>query len=376
MSEPVRILNLFTIMNRGGAETMVMNYYRNVDRSKVQFDFLVHREEKGVYEDEIEKLGGRVYRMLPICPQNFQKYKRQLRVFFKHHPEYRMIHSHMSELGYFAFKEAKKQGVPVIICHAHNAPHVWNLKMVFRTYFKYMMRSYVTHMFMCGEEAGTWLYGKKNKQRFIQMNNAIEADKFTYQEDEALKVREELGLQDEFVVGHVGRFSLQKNHGRLIDIFSEIVKIKPNSRLLLIGTGELERKIREKVECLHLNEKVTFLGSRPDVNRIMQAFDIYCFPSFHEGLSVAMVEAQASGTQCFISDSIPKQCMITDIVSTFCLSDSNEKIAKFILSKNIGFVKKNMLNDIIRAGFDIKSNAVWLQEFYIKVYQEHLVNEK
>ena len=151
---PYRVLNMFTIMDRGGAETMVMNYYRHIDRTKVKFDFLVHREQRGAYDDEIEALGGRIYRMCPIYPQNFARYERDIRVFFQEHPEYKIVHSHMSELGYFAFREATEQDIPVRICHAHNAPHGFDMKMIMRTYFKKRMMPYLTHLFMCGLESG------------------------------------------------------------------------------------------------------------------------------------------------------------------------------------------------------------------------------
>lgn len=175
-----RVLNLFTIMNRGGAETMVMNYYRNINREKIQFDFMVHRQEEGAYEQEIRELGGKIYRMIPIYPQNFRKYEKMICDFFDAHDEYDIIHSHMSELGYFVLKEAKKRGVPVRICHAHNAPHGWDLKMFMRTYFKWQIKKYYTHMFVCGIESGDWLFGKKNRDKFIMQNNAIDAEKFKY----------------------------------------------------------------------------------------------------------------------------------------------------------------------------------------------------
>lgn len=367
---PIRVLNLFTILNRGGAETMVMNYYRNIDRSKVQFDFLVHRDEIGAYEDEIKALGGRIYRMSPICPENFAEYKKEIRIFLENHPEYKIIHSHMSELGYFVFKEAKRQGVPVRICHAHNCPHVWNLKMVMREYFKYMMRPYITHMFMCGIESGEWLFGKKNKDKFIQLNNAIDAKQYVYNENVRKEVRKELGLKNEFVVGHVGRFSRQKNHEKLIDIFNEITKINDNSKLILVGDGQLKESIVKKVELLNLQDKVMFLGTRSDVNRIMQAFDIYLFPSFHEGLSVSMVEAQASGLQCFISDTIPKECIITDNVVTFDLKSENEFIANNIIESHKSYIRNNTMDKIVVSGFDIKQNAKKLEEFYINEYNK------
>lgn len=370
MKEPIRILNLFTIMNRGGAETMVMNYYRKIDRSKIQFDFLVHREEKGVYEEEIERLGGRIYRMSPLYPQNFGVYKKRIREFLKNHPEYRIIHSHMSELGYFVFKEAKRQHIPTIICHAHSAPKSKNLKMAVRFYFKHKMLPYITHMFTCGDEAGIWLYGRKNKKKFIQLNNAIDTEKYIYDKKTENIVREELGLGEAFVVGHVGRFCAAKNHKQLIDIFEQIVKMRNNSKLVLVGEGTLQEEIEQRVKEKKLEDKVLFLGERSDVNRILQALDVFVFPSFYEGLSVAIIEAQTAGVQCFISDSIPDQCIITDSVKTFSLNENNQKIAKFIIENNSNFTKKVMYKEIAEAGFDINENALKLQNFYLGVYQE------
>ena len=238
VQQPIRVLNMFTIMDRGGAETMVMNYYRHIDRTKVQFDFLVHRERRGAYDDEIEALGGRIYRMCPIYPQNFVRYKRELRVFFQEHPEYRIVHSHMSELGYFAFCEAERNGVPVRICHAHNAPHGFDAKMIMRTYFKKRMIPHLTHLFMCGIESGRWLYGRKNEDRFIMLNNAIDAAAYACDPMRRAEMRQRLGLTNEVTVGHVGRFNPQKKHPFLIDLFAALLKKEPNAALLLVGGGE------------------------------------------------------------------------------------------------------------------------------------------
>lgn len=363
---PVRVLNLFTIMNRGGAETMVMNYYRNINRDKVQFDFLVHRDEKGAYDDEIRSLGGKIYHAMPIYPQNFRKYKRFLKEFFEEHRhEYKIIHSHMSELGYFAFKEAKRQGIPVRICHAHNAPHDFDLKMLVRNYFKYAMRKYITHRFVCGYDAGVWLYGKRYKDHFIMLNNAIDSEKFSYSENRSLKMKQANCLSSNLVVGHVGRFNKQKNHLFLIDIFKEICKKESQAILLLVGDGEDRKKVEEYVSKLGIMNKVIFLGNRTDVQDLLQMFDIFLFPSLYEGLSVALVEAQAAGLPCFISDSIPKQCMITKNIWAIKLQASSEKWAEFILNKYKTFERKNMIDQIKEAGFDIKHNARWLEEFYI-----------
>lgn len=374
MSEPIRILNLFTIMNRGGAETMVMNYYRRIDRSKVQFDFMVHREERGAYDDEIEAMGGRIYRMCPIFPRNFKRYQRMLAEFFDAHPEYSIIHSHMSELGYFAFREAKAHGVKCTVCHAHNAPHFKSetlsekLKDVMRWYFKHKIRKYTDRKFVCGMDAGKWLFGRRSKRKFIMMNNAIDAEKFCWDPERAAYLRGEMGLDGKFVVAHVGRFNAQKNHTFLIDIFNIIHYKNPDSVLLLVGGGDLEERIKLKVDSLGLTENVRFMGLRNDVNDILLAADVFLFPSLYEGLPVTLVEAQASGIKCVISDAVPRDCLITDNVDIVSLAETSGVWASEALKYADGYDREDMFEEIVSAGFDINENANWLEEFYINEY--------
>ena len=368
---PIRVLNMFTIMNRGGAETMVMNYYRHIDREKVQFDFLVHRDQRGDYDNEIESLGGRIYRMYPIYPQNFAKYKSDIHTFFKEHPEYRIIHSHMSELGYFAFKEAAKQGLPVRICHAHSAPRGFDIKMVMRNYFKKRMMPYITHSFMCGLESGRWLYGKQNESRFIMLNNAIDAAAYTLAPAKRTEIRRQLGLADEFVVGHVGRFNPQKNHSFLLGIFAALLKKEPNAVLLLVGGGEDMPKMQAKARELGIAERVRFMGVRSDVADLMQAMDEFAFPSLYEGLPVTMVEAQAAGLPCIISDKIPPECILTaGLVDVMPLSAGAEAWADAILEKR-NTPRTDRSTEIAAHGFDITTEAVKLQEFYLSAYEQN-----
>ena len=368
--QPIRVLNMFTIMDRGGAETMVMNYYRHIDRTKAQFDFLVHREQRGAYDDEIERMGGRIYRMCPVYPQNFSRYKRDLRTFFRAHPEYKIIHSHMSELGYFAFREAERQGVPVRICHAHNAPHGFDAKMIIRTYFKKRMMPYLTHLFMCGEESGKWLYGDKNKSRFIMLNNAIDAAVYSFDASKREEMRRQLDLTGELVVGHVGRFNPQKNHPFLLDIFAALLKKEPDAVLLLVGGGADMPKIQAKAQELGIAECVRFLGVRSDVADLMQAMDVFVFPSLYEGLGIALVEAQAAGLPCVVSDTIPHEAYLTDLVDPEKLSAPEEKWAEKILSMR-AVPRTDRHEEIAAHGFDITTEAVKLQEFYLEAYEQN-----
>ena len=373
-ASPTRVLVLDTVMDRGGAETMMMNYLRHMDRSQVTYDFLVNRDYRAAYEDEIEALGGRIYRMCPMYPQYFGRYKKEFRAFLTAHPEYRIIHSNLEERSYFGLREAAKLGVPVRIAHAHNRPVGFDLKSVFREYFRLRLPKYVTHMFACGEEAGDWLFGAKRRSRVIQQRNAIDTSLYRYDEAVRAQVRAEFGTPGEgtFVLGHVGRFFPQKNHTFLIDIFAALHEIRPDSELWLVGGGELndelKNQIRAKADELGLHDAVRFLGVRSDVHRIMQGMDAFVLPSLFEGLPVTMVEAQTAGLPCTISDRVPGQCAITGNVQTVALEASPEQWARRILAQ----AEHPKVADraqgpelVTKAGFDITANAAWLQRFYL-----------
>lgn len=373
-SGPERVLVLDTVMDRGGAETMMMNYLRHMDRSKVIYDFLVNRDYKAAYEDEIESLGGRIYRMCPMYPQYFERYKKEFREFLRQHPEYRIIHSNLEERSYFGLHVAKEMGVPVRIAHAHNRPVGFDVKSVFREYFRMRLPKYVTHMFACGEEAGDWLFGKKNRSKVIQQRNAIDTSLYRYDADLARTVRAEFGVTDPntLVVGHVGRFFPQKNHDFLIDIFQALHQRQSNSVLWLVGGGELhdelKNQIRAKVDKLGLHDAVRFFGVRSDVNRIMQGMDCFILPSLYEGLPVTMVEAQASGLPCVISDRVPAQCDVTGTVAIVPLHDEPDQWSETVLQHVRKLISRNRAigaDAVTEAGFDITANARWLEQFYL-----------
>ena len=365
--EPVRVLMLFTILNRGGAETMVMNYYRNIDRTKLQFDFIVHRQERGAYEDEIEALGGHVYRLMPLHPLTFHQYKKQVSRFFDEHPDYKIIHGQCSESGYFIYKEAARRGVPVIIAHAHNSHVPFDLKLIMRTYFKHRMRPYLSHGFSCGREAAEWLFGKKMGQKAILLNNAIDTRRYAFSDTLRQNKREELGLKEStLAVLHVGSFAKAKNHKFIIDVFHQLHSHRPDSVLLLAGAGPMRQDIEDKVKRLGLTDSVRFLGSRDDIPELMMAADTLLFPSIFEGLPVTLIEAQATGLNCLISDRIPQEVVVTGKVQVMSLSQDAaqwaEKTSELALDKS---ERMSCLQNIINAGYDVRKNAQWLQDFYL-----------
>lgn len=370
MSEPIRILNLFTIMNRGGAETMVMNYYRTIDKNKIQFDFMVHRQERGAYDDEIEAMGGRIFRMCPIYPQNLFRYQQMLKKFFDNHPEYQILHSHMSELGYFAFKEAIKHNVPVRICHAHSSPNFKiesfkeKLKVLPREILARGMRKLSTDFFVCSKIAGDWLFGKKNENKFIMMNNAVNASSFAYDKKTADKIKSEMKWKNKIVVGHVGRLIIPKNHTFLIDIFQQFHVKHPQSILVLVGDGDQRENICNKIKKLNLEDSIILLGFRSDTANLYKAFDIFVFPSLYEGLPVSLVEAQSAGLSCIVSDTISTQAKILSNYSILSLKDSPE-IWVNEMEKHLHDKRENTIVNIKKAKFDIYSNVEWLTNFYL-----------
>ena len=364
MDTPIRVLQVVTHMNRGGLETMLMNYYRNIDREKIQFDFLVHRKKRAAYDDEIEALGGKIYRLPRLVPWGIV-YRRALNAFFDEHAEYKVIHVHQDCLSSVILKAAKEHGVPIRIAHSHNANQDRNLKYIIKQIYKRYIPRYATELFACGVQAGNWMFGGAPYQI---LNNAIDTAQYQYGAERAARVREMLGiLAHATVIGHVGRFSPQKNHSFLIDIFHKVLQKDPSSYLLLVGDGELRPGIEEKVKTLGAEKNVIFTGVRSDVADLLQAMDVFVFPSFYEGLPVTLVEAQAAGLPCIISDTIPKDCDLTDQVSRRSLEEPAEIWADRIW-ENRRAVRKDTSEEIAAAGFDIKENAKWLQSHYLSYY--------
>lgn len=355
----IRILHVVTHMNRGGLETMIMNYYRNIDRSKVQFDFLTHRAYDGDYGEEIKKLGGIIYHLPRLNPFSY-KYKIILGRFFRDHPEYIIIHVHLDCLSSVILKIAKQHGVKVRIAHSHSSSQDKGVKYLIKLFYKHFIPKYATDLYACGKDAGDWMF---NGAEYSVLNNAIDTRRYLFNNNMRISMRSSLYVNpDELLVGHVGRFCYPKNHTFLIDIFNEIQKILP-AKLILIGIGELQDQIKEKVELLGLRDKVIFTGLRSDVSNLLQAMDVFVFPSNYEGLPVALVEAQASGLPCLISDKVPIECKKTDLVQQISLSAGAEIWAKTAIEA-AATERKNTYGEIKAAGFDIEENAHWLQNKY------------
>lgn len=362
----VRILQVVTHMERGGLESMIMNYYRHIDREKVQFDFLVHRQEQAAFDDEIESLGGRIYRLPRLVPWS-KNYLAALNRFFDEHQEFNVVHVHQDCLSSVILKAAMKHNVPVRVAHSHSANQDKNLKYPIKLWYKRGIPKYATNLFACGKGAGSWMFGGASYQI---INNAIDVSAYTYDPTKRQEMRRQLGLENEFTIGHVGRFNQPKNHSFLLDIFAALLKKESNAVLLLAGGGEDMPKIQAKAEALDIAEHVRFLGIRSDVAGLMQAMDVFVLPSLYEGLPVTMVEAQAAGLPCIISDKVPPECILTEgLVDVLPLSAGAETWSEKLLEKR-DTPRTDRRSEIAAHGFDITTEAVKLQEFYIKAAGE------
>ncbi|GAB6103265.1 glycosyltransferase family 1 protein [Blautia glucerasea] len=357
----IRVLQCVNDMHRAGLETMLMNYYRNIDRTKIQFDFLTHRPYKSDYDDEILSLGGRVYYAPRLYPQNYPKYFKWMEQFFKNHPEYKIVHSHIDAMSYLPLKAAKKAGIPIRIAHSHNTSIDRDFKYFLKQYFRMKINSVTTDFCACGEEAGRFLFGNVD---YTVIPNAIDTSKFVYNPIVREYKRKELNISNEFVIGHVGRLSYQKNHKFLIEIFNQYLQINPCSILLLVGVGEKEEEIKKQVSDLGLEEKVKFLGNRDDVNELYQAMDTFVMPSFFEGVPVVGVEAQFSDLPCVFSNKVPKEVKFGK-KTEFVDLDASITTWIDIIEKNRKLERKFVVSELENSPYNIKQAHLILENYYL-----------
>lgn len=366
----IRVLQCVNIMDRAGLETMLMNYYRHVDRNKIQFDFLTHRIEKGAYEDEIVNLGGIVYRAPRLYPQKYPAYFEWMKKFFLKHPEYVIVHAHIDAMSYLPLLAAKKAGVPIRIAHSHNTKIPTDYKFILKQYFRYRINSVCNYRLACGQEAGKHLFGNK---QFEVIPNAIEAEKFYYNETVRKFKRDELGVKDSFVVGHVGRFNYQKNHKFLVKIFKEVLKKKSNAVLLLIGDGELNGDIHKQIERYGISSNVRFLGNRSDVNELYQAMDVLVMPSLFEGLPVVGVEAQFADLPCVFSDKVTREIQFNEKCSFVALDQPASNWAELIVN-NIDTKHRKNSSALFDSIYNVDKSHLILEDYYLKMMRESLTN--
>lgn len=363
----IRILHVFGKLDRGGAETMIMNLYRNINRRKIQFDFVVHTDDVGDYEPEILKLGGKIYRIPKYKGTNHFQYVQVWKKLLDQHPEYEIIHGHVRSTASIYLYVAKQKG-RITISHSHSTTSGKGFSSNVKNLLQKPIRYIADYLVAPSYEAAVWLFGNKviKKSNFFIIKNSIDAKKYVYNEQVRTKIRKELSIDDKFVIGHVGRFHQLKNHEFLIDVFYKVLKEQKNSILLLIGEGDLYSELRKKVQKLGIDEQVIFLGKKENVYDYYQVIDIFVFPSHFEGLGLVAIEAQASGLKTIVSTQIPKEAFVTDLIHSLSLKLPAKRWAEIIL-KNQNYKRKDTFSDILAHHYDINDNSHFIQEFYYKL---------
>lgn len=367
MEEPIRILHMIPSFYHGGEQAMIMNIYEKIDRSKIQFDFICDHEQYDGLKDKAKELGANIYFVPSYRLTNVNEIKEAWENFFNEHKEYKILHVH--ERGYVSIfvKIAKKHGLKVI-CHSHNTSNGNTLKGMLKTVLQHSIRYNADYFFACSLEAGKWLFGDDivNNEKFNVLNNAIDTDKFVYNERIRKEYRKQFDVEDKKVFIQIGRLTKQKNYPFTLDVFKEYVQRDNKAKLFIIGDGELKQEIVDKINEYGINENVEILDHRNDVNCLLQMADYFIMPSLWEGLSVATVEAQASGISLLLSDKVDRNCSVTNLCR-FLPLDKDIWLGNMLKQPQR---RDNTKKDIINNGFDINETTKWLQDFYLKLYEE------
>jgi glycosyltransferase involved in cell wall biosynthesis len=365
-----RVLHVLHSMNCGGAENLIMSIYRNIDRTKLQFDFIVNFFGDMYFQKEIEALGGRIYRMKSLLQLTPPLYKKTLYRFIVSHPEHRIIHSHLETTTGIILSCANKAGIKVRIAHSHNTRYpregiVFAPENAYKEYCRKKILPNASALFACSNAAADWLFREKSHNAVI-VKNGIDTEKFRFDKDTRIKVGEKIGISEETtVLTHVGRFYDQKNHIFLIDIFYAYKKVNNDAVLLLVGEGPLKKTIKERVSTKGLDDSVLFLGLREDVNRILQRTDYFLLPSKFEGLPLVLVEAQCAGVDCFVSKTVSCEADLGCGLMKFLPIDSPEAWVREI--QNTHVLRQDMSRRVEERGYDIKSTTRLLEGIYVEM---------
>lgn len=366
MGEPIKILHVVGRMDRGGTEALLMSLLRTIDRTKFQYDFVEQTEDVCDYDAEILSLGSTIYRVPHISVGNLKQYRNWWRRFFREHPEYQIIHGHSRGSGPIYLSEARRAG-RITIAHCHSNSHGKGIQGLIRYVWQLPLRHAADYNFACSYDSGVSQFGRRGYFRIIK--NGIQTGKYVWNASKRDALRTALGLDETFVIGNVARFIEPKNHTFLIAVFREIKKRRPQSKLMLVGKGPLEENVRKQLAHMDLLKDTLFMGVRSDVPDLLQAMDVFVLPSLFEGLGIVNIEAQAAGLPCFASAKVvPPEVNLTDLMHFIPLEESPAYWAEYILSHTIPVQQRcDQSQAIIDAGFDIRTTAEQLNNFYMDV---------
>lgn len=370
MSEPIRVLQVFNCMDAGGAETFIMNVYRQIDRKKIQFDFVIHGMKKGLYIEEIQQMGGKIFEAPKFKKEQLMTYKKWWSHFFYEHPIYKVVHSHIRTTTPIIFYTARKRGL-ITIGHSHNTSNGGGVRQRAKGLSNFFTRKLSTFMFGCSDEAGKWMFGEKglHLRNYRTINNGIDLNKFHFDFRTRTKLRTELDLTDSVVFGHVGRFASVKNHRFLIELFPDILTIEPKAKLIFLGAGPLLEEMQSLVRKSGLQEKIFFLNKKKNIHEYMMAMDIFLFPSLHEGLPLVLIESQATGLRGVVSDRVNQKANITGKLNFCDITNKQQWIDAIRTTMSLAHPRSSQSDLIRNHGYDIEMTAFTLQEVYLGLYE-------
>jgi glycosyltransferase involved in cell wall biosynthesis len=365
--KPIRVAQVLGESQNGGVEAVIRNYYRFIDRSKYQFDFYVTNTSAIIQKEEIEGMGGRIY-LIPHYKTNLFSFEHVLYKDFVEN-KYLIVHSNMNTLSYFVLHQAKKAEVPIRIAHSHSTSNPEeHLRNMIKNILRKRSTAYATDYLACSEVAGKWLFGEKifDTGKVKILNNGVDLEKFRFREDFRKEIRTKFAIPDDTVVlGHIGRLVSQKNQSFLLDVFAQYQKLNPNSVLMILGEGPLKEELEKKAKELALENKILFVGIDEHPEKYYSAFDVFLLPSLYEGLPVVLVEAQASGLPCYVSENVSLEAKV--LPSTLYLPiHSSEDWAKVIREGNIKTKEErwDAYSSLKGGKFDLKQQASDLTGYY------------
>lgn len=377
MNKPLRILHVFGAMNCGGAETLIMNVYRKIDKEKFQFDFAVNTDIPGYYDEEIKALGGRIF-YHPSPKSNLVNYIQSFSNTLKSYGPFNAVHSHVHNFSAIPVSIAKFNKVPVRVAHSHSTLKFSEgaKRSIYYYISKKILKLYSTNLLSCSSDAAHALFGKGilNDAKHRILSNGINLEVYensleNENENDNFRFRK-LGIQEKsIIIGHVGSFSYPKNHKFLIELFKNILESMPESHLLLIGDGPLKNEIEESAKLAGIYENVHFLGIRDDIPQLLKLMDVFVFPSLYEGLGIALIEAQAAGIPCIVSNNVPEESNLNTGYFEFLslnkdFSQWSMKINEALRNKEIKLPSQERFELIKKKGFSVDSTTKILEAIY------------
>ncbi len=370
---PIRVLQIVTQMNRAGLESRLMDIYRNIDRNRVQFDFYTCCKEPGFFDDEIKTMGGKVYYNAPLDLKGIHRISNRFKLFLLDHREYKIVHCHLNQWCGVVLKGAEQANVPVRIAHSRTSLQKFTVKNCIKNLVKLSTNRYATHYFAVSRKAGEWLFGKRmlDSGKVEVWPNAIDCKKFIFNPQKRGKMRETLGLGNDLTLIHVGNLRPEKNHAFLFQIFKRVLEEQSSAKLVLIGRDMMDGAIQSLAREIGIDQSVQFLGSRSDVPELLQAGDVFVFPSLYEGFPGAVLEAEAAGLPCVISDSITDEVCITDNVKQLPLGDIRPWVEEIM--KMVQYQRKDTTGQLCSVGYDITNLAKNLVDFYINTHYKNTI---